>query len=174
MIADITKRMGAGMMEFVDKPVNTVEDYNLYCHYVAGLVGIGLAKLFSASGLESQEVGEDTELANSMGLFLQKTNIIRDYLEDLVDGRTWYPREVRRTSANFAQLQSYFARIYGVAVYKWAIPSPRLPTMLMCCATFTPYRTAIHHPNHIPPRYYTPCHVTPQCLPAVDLGLVCQ
>ena len=25
-----------------------------------------------------------------MGLFLQKTNIIRDYLEDLEDGRTWY------------------------------------------------------------------------------------
>lgn len=56
VIADITKRMGAGMMEFVDKPVNTIEDYNLYCHYVAGLVGIGLAKLFSASGLEDEKV----------------------------------------------------------------------------------------------------------------------
>ncbi len=29
-----------------------------------------------------------------MGLFLQKTNIIRDYLEDLHDGRTWWPRDV--------------------------------------------------------------------------------
>lgn len=26
-------------------------------------------------------------LANTMGLFLQKTNIIRDFLEDYVDGR---------------------------------------------------------------------------------------
>lgn len=29
-----------------------------------------------------------------MGLFLQKTNIIRDYLEDLQDGRTWWPTEI--------------------------------------------------------------------------------
>ncbi|EGD74484.1 farnesyl-diphosphate farnesyltransferase 1 [Salpingoeca rosetta] len=94
VIADICKRMGHGMAEFIDKTVETVDDYNLYCHYVAGLVGIGLSKLFSASGLESAEVGVDEERANSMGLFLQKTNIIRDYLEDLEEGRTWWPRQV--------------------------------------------------------------------------------
>lgn len=64
-----------------------------YCHYVAGLVGIGLSKLFSASRLEDPEVGQDTELANSMGLFLQKTNIIRDYLEDTQEGRAFWPQE---------------------------------------------------------------------------------
>lgn len=65
-----------------------------YCHYVAGLVGVGLSKLFSASKLEDPEVGQDTELANSMGLFLQKTNIIRDYLEDTQEGRAFWPQEV--------------------------------------------------------------------------------
>lgn len=65
-----------------------------YCHYVAGLVGIGLSKLFSASQLEDPQVGQDTELANSMGLFLQKTNIIRDYLEDTQEGRNFWPQEV--------------------------------------------------------------------------------
>ena len=65
-----------------------------YCHYVAGLVGIGLSQLFSASQLEDPEVGLDTELANSMGLFLQKTNIIRDYLEDIQQGRAFWPEEV--------------------------------------------------------------------------------
>lgn len=65
-----------------------------YCHYVAGLVGIGLSQLFSASKLEDPEVGQDTELANSMGLFLQKTNIIRDYLEDTQEGRAFWPQEV--------------------------------------------------------------------------------
>lgn len=64
-----------------------------YCHYVAGLVGVGLSKLFSASKLEVPEVGQDTELANSMGLFLQKTNIIRDYLEDMQEGRAFWPQE---------------------------------------------------------------------------------
>ena len=97
VIKDICKRMGNGMADYAmpDKQdVNTKEDYYLYCHYVAGLVGIGLSGLFSASGLEIAEVAKNTDRANSMGLFLQKTNIIRDYLEDLEDGRTWYPKEV--------------------------------------------------------------------------------
>ena len=61
---------------------------------MAGLVGIGLSRLFSASELERSEVGEDHQLANSMGLFLQKTNIIRDYLEDILQGREFWPKEV--------------------------------------------------------------------------------
>lgn len=46
VIADITRRMGAGMAEFIVKDVKTVKEYDLYCHYVAGLVGIGLSQLF--------------------------------------------------------------------------------------------------------------------------------
>ena len=58
-------------------------------------MGIGLTRLFAASGLESDEVGEMHQLANSMGLFLQKTNIIRDYLEDNLQEREFWPREVK-------------------------------------------------------------------------------
>ena len=74
-----------------------------YCHYVAGLVGIGLSRLFSASGLESEEVGVDQRLANSMGLFLQKTNIIRDYLEDMQEGRHFWPKEVHTVATHHHQ-----------------------------------------------------------------------
>ena len=48
--------------------VITVEDYNEYCHYVAGIVGLGLSRLFHASGLED---AQPDDLSNSMGLFLQ-------------------------------------------------------------------------------------------------------
>ncbi|EMP27212.1 Squalene synthase [Chelonia mydas] len=51
-------------------------------------------RYFSGLELEDPVVGQDTELANSMGLFLQKTNIIRDYLEDQLEGREFWPREV--------------------------------------------------------------------------------
>jgi phytoene/squalene synthetase len=36
------------------------------------------------------------ELANSMGLFLQKTNVTRDYLEDVtaVNPRIFYPKDI--------------------------------------------------------------------------------
>lgn len=93
-IEDITKRMGAGMAKFICKEVETIDDYDEYCHYVAGLVGLGLSKLFHASGLE--DLASDA-LSNSMGLFLQKTNIIRDYLEDINEipkSRMFWPRQI--------------------------------------------------------------------------------
>ncbi|KAJ3104974.1 Farnesyl-diphosphate farnesyltransferase [Phlyctochytrium bullatum] len=95
VIADITKRMGNGMADFcAGKKVETMDDYNLYTHYVAGLVGLGLTGLFTATGLESSSLGESDYLPNNMGLFLQKTNIIKDYLEDLQEGRRFWPKEV--------------------------------------------------------------------------------
>lgn len=93
-IEDITKRMGAGMAKFICKEVETVSDYDEYCHYVAGLVGLGLSKLFHNAGLE--DLASD-DLSNSMGLFLQKINIIRDYLEDINEipkCRMFWPREI--------------------------------------------------------------------------------
>ncbi|XP_061481779.1 squalene synthase isoform X2 [Rhineura floridana] len=93
-IAEICHKMGLGMAEFLEKKVDSEKEWDKYCHYVAGLVGIGLSRLFSASNLEDPIVGQDTELANSLGLFLQKTNIIRDYLEDHLEGREFWPREV--------------------------------------------------------------------------------
>ncbi|KAJ1468992.1 isoprenoid synthase domain-containing protein [Baffinella frigidus] len=85
VIRDITQRMAKGMQEFCVRDVQTTADYDLYCHYVAGLVGIGLSNLFAGSGLEDPEVSANETLSNHMGLFLQKTNIIRDFLEDHED-----------------------------------------------------------------------------------------
>ncbi|CAA2935274.1 squalene synthase [Olea europaea subsp. europaea] len=93
-IEDITMRMGAGMAKFICKEVETVGEYDEYCHYVAGLVGLGLSKLFHASGKE--DLASDA-LSNSMGLFLQKTNIIRDYLEDMNEipkSRMFWPHQI--------------------------------------------------------------------------------
>lgn len=109
--------------------VETVDDYDEYCHYVAGLVGLGLSKLFQASELEVL-IPDSDQLSNSMGLFLQvsflcmnqthfssihlgscgskklnfwkfnelqKTNIIRDYLEDINEipkSRMFWPRQI--------------------------------------------------------------------------------
>ena len=100
-IKDITRRMAEGMNLFTTKKVVAKTDYDLYCHYVAGLVGIGLSQLFSSSGLEGPHVSTSEDTANHMGLFLQKTNIIRDFLEDhedlneeTGDRRVFWPREI--------------------------------------------------------------------------------
>ena len=95
IIVDITRRMGRGMADHIHHvSCDSTADYDLYCHYVAGLVGIGLSQVFATSTCEHPSVAEKTHLSNSMGLFLQKTNIIRDYLEDINDGRTFWPAQI--------------------------------------------------------------------------------
>lgn len=46
------------MTEFVEKDygegAETVEEYNKYCYYVAGLVGVGLSRMFAASEMEGK------------------------------------------------------------------------------------------------------------------------
>lgn len=100
VIIDITNQMGNGMADYVQNEdmikngVKTVSEYELYCHYVAGLVGEGLTRLFLASELAHPKLADRPSLTESMGQFLQKTNIIRDIHEDWQDGRQWYPREI--------------------------------------------------------------------------------
>lgn len=100
IIKDITKRMGNGMADYANNAehnvngVNTVKDYELYCHYVAGLLGEGLTRLFVEGKLANPALLQRTDLSESMGQFLQQTNIIRDIREDKDDGRRFWPKEV--------------------------------------------------------------------------------
>lgn len=100
IIKDITKRMGDGMADYANNAehnthgVNTVADYELYCHYVAGLVGEGLTRLFVEGGLANAALLKRPELMESMGQFLQQVNIIRDIKEDLDDNRRFWPKEI--------------------------------------------------------------------------------
>lgn len=100
IIKDITKKMGDGMADYATNAehningVDTIKDYELYCHYVAGLVGDGLTRLFVESGLANPALLKRPELAESMGQFLQQTNIIRDIREDFDDKRRFYPKEI--------------------------------------------------------------------------------
>ncbi|KAG6178206.1 Delta(24)-sterol C-methyltransferase [Claviceps purpurea] len=100
IIKDITVKMGNGMADYaqnddmIKNGVQNIEDYELYCHYVAGLVGEGLTNLFVESELGNPKLAERPSLTESMGQFLQKTNIIRDIHEDWQDGRRWYPKEI--------------------------------------------------------------------------------
>jgi farnesyl-diphosphate farnesyltransferase len=92
-IVNITKRMGFGMAEYCKgKQVVSLDDYNQYTHYVAGLVGLGLTQLFVDSKLEDASVGKNEDLANEMGLFLQKVNILKDFSTDVHEGRLFWPQ----------------------------------------------------------------------------------
>ncbi|KAK9251390.1 isoprenoid synthase domain-containing protein [Lipomyces tetrasporus] len=100
IIINITKTMGNGMADYCEdedfnkRGVDTVNDYDLYCHYVAGILGEGLTRLSVSGGSADPRLLESPHLHNSMGLFLQKTNIIRDFHEDLLDNRKFWPKEI--------------------------------------------------------------------------------
>ncbi len=100
IIKDITRKMGNGMADYANNAehnangVNTIKEYDLYCHYVAGLVGNGLTRLFVKSRLANPALEGRPHLQESMGLFLQKTNIIRDVKEDFDDRRRFWPKEI--------------------------------------------------------------------------------
>jgi hypothetical protein len=72
VIQEITKRMGNGMADYANNAahnlygVDTLEDFDMYCYYVAGLVGEGLTRLFISSGKENPKLTEAHDLYFSL------------------------------------------------------------------------------------------------------------
>ena len=93
------RTMANGMTQFQlrnDKHgLQTLEDLDLYCYYVAGIVGQMLTNLFC---LHSQEIAGNHRalmpLAVSFGQGLQMTNILKDVWEDYRIGACWLPRQI--------------------------------------------------------------------------------
>lgn len=98
--------MCSGMAEFLDDAnaesdncvtsLDTIEDLERYCYYVAGTVGHMLTELF---GLVRPPISEINltrmkSLATSFGLGLQLTNIIKDVADDRRRGHNYLPRQL--------------------------------------------------------------------------------
>lgn len=107
IIDKVLKDMGRGMGKYLNYRIKDMNQYNKYCYYVAGLVGTGLGRLFTLYQYVSPDfISIVTDPGNvsanhrlggieiSMGLFLQKTNITRDYKEDFDEGIQWYPEDI--------------------------------------------------------------------------------
>ena len=90
-----TKEMAEGMCAFLKKPINTLEDLNSYCYYVAGTVGMYLTNLLKLKGsnITQKSFQRMKEHAVCFGMFLQKLNIIRDFVEDKhIKRRSFWPQ----------------------------------------------------------------------------------
>jgi farnesyl-diphosphate farnesyltransferase len=84
------KEMGYGMLYYQDHDVETFEDLDDYCYYVAGTVGLYLTELVEI--VDERELSRD--YSKSFARFLQKVNIIRDAKEDLKENRIFWPKEI--------------------------------------------------------------------------------
>ena len=79
-----TTEMAGGMCDFLRRSIHTLKDLNEYCYYVAGTTGLYLTNLLKLKGSNMTEKVHKTLLENavSFGCFLQKLNIIRDFIAD--------------------------------------------------------------------------------------------
>jgi farnesyl-diphosphate farnesyltransferase len=78
----------------LDTDVETINDYELYSYYVAGLFGEGLTRLFVKANLANPALLGKPEQVESMGQLLQQTNIIRDVRVDYDEKRYFWANEV--------------------------------------------------------------------------------
>ncbi|VDB94066.1 unnamed protein product [Peniophora sp. CBMAI 1063] len=101
IIVDICQKREIGMADYANLAaasgeilISTLEDYDMYCHYMAGLTSEGLSRIFSATGKEAPWLADELELSNSVGFLLHKANIIRGFRTDVDSRRLLWPREV--------------------------------------------------------------------------------
>jgi len=120
------------MMDLEEPTYETFADLELYCHRVAGVVGLACLHIWSYTDARA------LDLAGKCGLAFQLTNILRDLEEDALRGRIYLPREDLRhfeysetnlrasvVEANFRQLmrfeiaraESYYAQAAELAHY---------------------------------------------------------
>jgi farnesyl-diphosphate farnesyltransferase len=75
--------------------LDTIEDLDSYCYYVAGVVGEMLTELFCSYSADiERNRAQLSRLAPSFAQGLQMTNILKDVWEDRSRGACWLPQEV--------------------------------------------------------------------------------
>jgi farnesyl-diphosphate farnesyltransferase len=105
VIRPFVEEMCAGMQEFTARTrgapagqvaLDTVEELERYCYYVAGTVGHLLTELFRlhVPRMAAARYRRLKSLATSFGLGLQLTNIIKDVGDDRRRGWTFVPRQL--------------------------------------------------------------------------------
>lgn len=67
--------------------IKTYEELEVYCYYVASVVGLIMSRIFGLQTLDG------VPRAVEMGVAMQLTNILRDVREDFEKGRIYLPRE---------------------------------------------------------------------------------
>lgn len=126
--------MSRGMREFAKRGVRltSLTDVNVYCFFVAGVVG----ELLTSLALEKRPIGLWAE-ATHFGLFLQKINVLKDQAGDEAEGRFLVPdralliESVRAHAIEaFAYLRAQTRRDYRLfcawALYLGLATIPRL------------------------------------------------
>ena len=99
IIKETISRIGNGMGEYSLRDLTcgteSKMDFEKFNIKIAGEFGVGLTKQFIGTNLESTTLNEqDFKFAAKLGSFVKKTNIIRDYYKNLLNNKSFWPKEV--------------------------------------------------------------------------------
>src|SRR6266550_5197448 len=125
-VRTMAKGMGQFQLRGEKHGLQSLEDLDQYCYYVAGVVGQMLTHLFC---LHSPEIAKNHDalmaLAVSFGQGLQMTNILKDVWEDYERGACWLPRKLfaeegfdlddLMTAKNRTEFERGIQRLIGIA-----------------------------------------------------------
>ncbi|MFF1408416.1 presqualene diphosphate synthase HpnD [Streptomyces sp. NPDC058289] len=84
------------LMDVRGETYETWDDLKVYCRCVAGAIGrlsLGVFGTAPSNGSGAHDAARAGEYADTLGLALQLTNILRDVREDAGNGRTYLPAE---------------------------------------------------------------------------------
>jgi phytoene synthase len=73
--------------DLVDGPIETFDDLRLYCYRVASTVGLLVVRILSFENPRS------LEFAETLGIAVQLTNVLRDVGDDASTGRIYLPKD---------------------------------------------------------------------------------
>ncbi len=109
------KEMNAGMKKYLGRQVDSFEDLDEYCYYVAGTVGRFLTDtLVLKADMDDRPASVLRDNFRDAGLFLQKVNIVRDIKKDLETRRkNFWPLK----DLNVSEDQLMDERYRGEAMY---------------------------------------------------------
>ena len=89
--AELSAPIDGGEHDLSGEPFRTFDELKVYCHQVAGVVGLACVRIWGLTpGIPWARV---EPLAESAGLAFQLTNILRDLGEDRTAGRVYLPAD---------------------------------------------------------------------------------
>lgn len=132
------------LMDVRGETYETWDDLKTYCRCVAGAIGrlsLGVFGTVNGSGLAAADAERAGEYADTLGLALQLTNILRDVREDAGNGRTYLPAEdLAKFGCSTASAASGCPpepTSPGWSTTKYGAPAPCSPRATGCCRCST-------------------------------------
>jgi farnesyl-diphosphate farnesyltransferase len=170
--------MAAGMQSILDpaqsisatwhgdiRLLTTVDAYNEYCYHVAGTVGgLGTELMIAHYRLTGRVVERLLAGSTACGRALQKTNIVKDFVEDLERGVCYLPDEWLRQidympltlrgappAWSFAVLQDVLSELRAATEYVRSIPAEAMGYRIACLVCLLPaYQTMVSAAQRAP------------------------